>query len=184
MSLRAYAKRRGCTLAAVQKALAAGRLEESVVIYRRQPAIGDPDLADREWADRTRPRSSAEDDELEALASELEGEAVDPSAPDAGISYNEARRRREVELWRQARSKREVDDLDLAVRRGELVTAREAAEAFAEIVSVAKTKLLGLPARIKQRLPHVATDDIKVIDDLMREALEGLAAGDDDEDDE
>lgn len=161
ISVRAYARHRGCTHQAVRKAIDDGRLEGSVVRVRGQAKIADVELADREWTANTR--------------------AADPAPPpgeeDDKIPFNEARRRREVELWRQARIKSEADELELAERKGELVSTADARAQVVERYTVVKTRLLGLPARVKQRLPHVAADDVRVIDDLVREALEDLADG-------
>lgn len=163
MSLREYAKKRDVSPEAVSKAVRVGRLDESVIIVDGQPKIADAALADSEWEARTRapvggPRSF---DDVE----------------DDDIPFNEARRRREVELWRQARTKREVDELELAVRKGELVTVEESRAGVIDAYTVVKTRILGLAARVKQRLPHVAAEDVRVIDDLVREALEELADG-------
>lgn len=183
MSVLAYAKRRGVQHEAVRRAVREGRLERSVVIVNGKPKIADPELADREWAERTQPRidyvASQAARAVAARSAPGDGSSGDP---DYDLSYEEARRRREVELWRQARVKREVDELDLATKRGELVTARDAATAFADMVTVAKTRLLGVPSRLKQRAPHIATEDVALLDDLLREALESLADGADEGD--
>jgi hypothetical protein len=55
MSLGAYARRGGVSKVAVSKAIAAGRFHASVVRIDGAPKIGDPDLADREWAANSRP---------------------------------------------------------------------------------------------------------------------------------
>jgi phage terminase Nu1 subunit (DNA packaging protein) len=41
-------------------------------------------------------------------------------------------------------------------------------------VVAARTKLLGLPSRAKQRLPHLTPADLATLDRLIREALEEL----------
>jgi hypothetical protein len=62
ISLRAYAKHRaaaglpGCSPEAVSKAVKSGRLRASVVLVDGEPKIADPELADREWAERSAPR--------------------------------------------------------------------------------------------------------------------------------
>ncbi len=62
ISLRAYAKRRasaglpGCSPEAVSKAVKTGRLRDSVVLVDGEPKIADPELADREWVERSAPR--------------------------------------------------------------------------------------------------------------------------------
>lgn len=48
---------------------------------------------------------------------------------------------------------------------------------------VVRTKLLGVPSRLRQRCPHLSRDDTNAVDDLIREALEELAT-DDETDDE
>jgi hypothetical protein len=56
-SLRAYARHRGVSLAAVQGAIDAGRLRESVIRDEHGTRkIGDVELADREWQANTLPR--------------------------------------------------------------------------------------------------------------------------------
>lgn len=168
MSLRAYALRRGdVTEGGVRKAIRDGRLSESLVFVetktgKRVQKIADPDLADREWARNTRSQTTD----------------VDPDAPDPDIDFNEARRRKEVELWRQAVIKREVDALELEVRRGELIPVDEARATVIDAYTIVRTKLLGVPARCGQRMPELSTEDVALIEDLIREALEELADAD------
>jgi P27 family predicted phage terminase small subunit len=178
MSLQAYGKRRGVSHEAVRKAVEVGRLAASVVMVAGKPKIADPELADREWAAHTRPRVDRPDLGAAGVSGAVVAEGAAAGAVAGGqgeISYNEARRLREIELWREARVRRESGELELAKRRGELVDVAEARAAVIEEYSVVKTRLLGLPARVKQRLPHVAAEDVRVIDELVREALEELA---------
>jgi hypothetical protein len=61
-SLRAYARHRGVSLAAVQGAIDAGRLRESVIRDEHGTRkIGDVALADREWQANTLPRAGQPD---------------------------------------------------------------------------------------------------------------------------
>ena len=46
---------------------------------------------------------------------------------------------------------------------------------WSEIITRARTKLLGIPTKAKQRIPDLDTDAIGVLDDIVREALEDLA---------
>lgn len=211
MALSAYAERRGVTTVAVRKAIAERRLTESVVLVRGKHKIADAELADAEWDERTRPprvdwvtpaaeartRSGADvaADVDRTLAADLEvdaGPRLDGSTlhslsesrfqpPDSGIPYHEARRRREVEAAKREAIKRKGDELDLAKRRGELIDVDQARADVEKIFAVVRTKMLGVAARVKQRLPHIAHEDVREIDGLVREALEALAngAGDD-----
>src|SRR5687768_15296661 len=113
MSLRAYAVRRNVSLAAVQKAIKEGRLEKSLGEVRGRRAIVDPDLADREWAERTRPRPAA----MAAIAATGPATVVNDDEPiPADTPIFEAERVRAVELARRERIKRETDALELAKR--------------------------------------------------------------------
>lgn len=66
-------------------------------------------------------------------------------------------------------------ELELEQRKGSLVTVEESRQVMTDKFSAVRTRLLGLPAKIKQRLPHVAVEDVRVIDEIVRAALEVLA---------
>jgi phage terminase Nu1 subunit (DNA packaging protein) len=50
-------------------------------------------------------------------------------------------------------------------------------QAWGRAVNMTRTKILGVPSRAKQQIPHLTPDEIELIRDLLREALEELAAG-------
>jgi hypothetical protein len=171
ISLSAYAKRRGVSHVAVSKAIAAGRLTASVVRDERgAPKIGDPELADREWAANTRPRidhptAEVADAPVHApRTARAPAGAPRPDVPD----YNESRARRESALADMA-------EIEVAERRGELVPVDEARADVVSRFTVVRTRLLGVPSRVAQRLPHLAGEVVPVLDELLREALEELA---------
>jgi len=170
-----YARHRGVSPEAVRKAIESGRLDQSIVIIRGKPKVRDIELADREWAANTRP-SRPTRSRSGGVAAEVEVEPED--VPDPDISYAEARRRREIETWRQARIKREADDLDLQVKRGELLPIEEARATVIDAYTIVRTRLLGVPVRCKQRIRKLSPADVAAIDELIREALEQLAAED------
>lgn len=75
-------------------------------------------------------------------------------------------------------AKAAIAELELEERRGELVAVDDArADVIAKFTAV-RTRILGVPTRIAQRLPHIAADVVPVIDELLREALEELAIDD------
>src|SRR5262245_49251749 len=53
MSLRAYARHRGCTVEAVSRAVQRRRLRKSVIVVDGVPRISSAKLADEEWAANT-----------------------------------------------------------------------------------------------------------------------------------
>lgn len=164
ITLTAYAERRGVSVKAVSKAIAAGRLVASVTRDARgAPKIADPDLADREWTANTRP-SVADQAPSRAAPAPPVTSPIRRDVPD----YNESRARREAALADMA-------ELEVAERRGELVPVAEARADVIARFTLVRTRLLGVPARAAQRLPHLAGEVVPVIDALVREALEELA---------
>lgn len=63
----------------------------------------------------------------------------------------------------------------VAMRAGELVNAKDIEQRIAHDYARCRTKLLGLPRKVKAALPHLSVADVKVMDMLVREALESLA---------
>lgn len=173
MSQAAYARRRGVSRASVSKAIRDGRLVDSLVVVGRAKKIADAELADREWSANTRPSASRQPDAgADQAAAELE---LDGAGYPVGLDYAEARRRREIETWRQAAIKTAGDELDLAQRRGEVVEVGKIRDEVEAKYLIIKAKLLALPQRIGRRLGNLDAAAVKLIDDLVREALEDLA---------
>ena len=83
--------------------------------------------------------------------------------------YNESKARTE-------HLKAEMMEIERKKLEDELVSAEEVKEQWVNIVTVARTKLLGIAAKAKQRLPDLDTNAIACIDDIVREALEELSA--------
>lgn len=149
-TLAEYARHRGVSRAAVTKAVQEGRLRRCVIEHRGKPAISDPDLADEEWKANTTPSVH-----------------VDPAAA-AAVATSRAR-------YEEARA--QAAELDMQERRGELVRADRVRAAVADRFLAVKSKLLAVPARVRQQMPHVAAEDVQQLEDLIREALEDLANG-------
>lgn len=162
LSQSAYARRRGVSAEAVSKAIAEGRLRDSVVVVDGHGKIADAELADREWEENTRPRS---DEPRAALPRDLP-------------EYYAARAVREGSAARREAAQADIAEIDLAKRRGQLIDADEARADVLAAYSLVKTRLLGVPSLVAQRLPHLAVEVQPVVDALIREALEELSAGD------
>lgn len=184
ISLRAYATRRGVSPEAVSKAVETGRLSASVVRVGGAPKIGDPELADREWGARTRPRidhpavaapppSTAPTPD--GAAPEPAGPAAPAAAPDDQREYHTARASREVAAARREAAEAELAELELAEKRGDLVRAKDLEAKWVDAVTSCRTKLLGIPTRARQR-DHSLTDaQVALFGTLIHEALEELA---------
>lgn len=175
-SLRAYARQRGVSAEAVSKAITAGRLSKSIALVDGQPKIASVDLANREWAENTRARI----EDAPALKS------GDMSPAEALARYNIARALREEAAARREASTADVAEIDARERKGQLVPVDQArADVFAKF-TVVRTRILGVPSMVAQRLPKLASEVVPVLVELLREVLEELAieSSDDEEEEE
>jgi hypothetical protein len=82
--------------------------------------------------------------------------------------YNESRARTE-------HLKAELLELERKEKERILVKAEEVEAKWVEIITMARTKILGIPTKAKQRIPDLDTDAISLLDDIVRETLEDLA---------
>ncbi len=183
LSRRKYAEHRkdrglpGGSLQAVQRALAKGR------IHLEPNGMIDPDRADREWVANTdlskapasvvaagsvgdtppdnRQRASS------GAAPSLSGEVPEPYE---GMSLSEANAIKAV--WQAKTAK-----LEYLKAAGEVVPAAGVRAELEDVFRKCRTKLLGVPSRAKQAMPELTTAQIAKFEDLIRESLEDLAAG-------
>lgn len=187
MSQRGYARHRGVTHRAVQKAIADGRIE---TIDGRQGSKIDSAAADRQWNDNTSHghlRQPTKGEKERARAAEAAAPPPPPKAarratasdqpppppgdsPAGGLNYNQARAVREAYAARLAR-------IDYEEKAGKLVPADEVRTAWAKIVAQARSKVLGLPSRMKAVIPHMTKDDVLLVEKLCRESLEEMVDG-------
>lgn len=196
MSLTAYAARRGVSPKAVSKAVAAGRLAESVTRDAHgQPKIADAELADREWSANTRQRA---DPEASAAAPPREpaalvglgAAAIEPTTdrstarsrrpgdlPEGVPTYHVSQAIRAASAARRESAQADLAELELAQLQGKLVDADEAHAEITAHISMAKTRLLGVPTRVAQEVPDLAARVVPVVDRFIREALEELTHG-------
>ncbi len=168
MSVRAYARRRGVSAPAVLNAIKAGRLRASLVSTPGGMKIADPDLADREWDENT--DLSRAPGYVRARAEGRGDEAPAPPSGDQPLSLLEASAREKE--W-----KARLAELEYNERTGQLVDAVKLEAKLVEAHTRARTKLLGLPAKMKTAIPALTRADLVTVDRLIREALEEIATG-------
>ncbi|AGC43265.1 hypothetical protein MYSTI_01934 [Myxococcus stipitatus DSM 14675] len=163
LSIRAYAKHRGCSHVAVLKAIKRGRLVKSITPDKKVI----PSIADREWienTDLTRAPQRAPEIQVTAV---IPPEPA-PSAPP--VSINDA-------ALRQKHWQAQLAELKYRKAAGELVEVAQVRHHLEDVFRQCRTRLLGLPTRIKQGLPHLTVADHALVDAYIREVLEQLAAG-------
>jgi hypothetical protein len=172
---------------AVSLAVKAGRLVKSVTFVNGQPKIIDPDLADQEWERNTDPmkRENAMGGHGKAAASvgvpdghpaiarvPLPQAPPSPEMDDNGVeAVGSATQREKI-------AKANMAELNFAKAAGELVPVRDVERRLIDVFTACKTRLLAIPSRARQQLPHLVTADVAVIEALVREACEDLAEGD------
>lgn len=161
LSQRAYAARRGVSHMAVQRAIKAGRLKECL---NDGGQIVDPDLADREWDQKT-DLSKAPSYIKERAAPSLSGEVPAPVIGGT-LAENNA-----VKVYWQAKKA----ELDFKKAAGEVVPAEDVRQEVEGVFRTSRTRLLAVPSRARQLLPGLSQGDIVVLENLIREALEALA---------
>jgi len=161
MSLRAYAKHRGCSVEAVSNAIKRGRLSASV----GRSEVGHPKILDLAKADAEWKASTYAD--MVPLTGPTAPKKRDGEADEAP-SLAEARARLDA-------ARAELAEMDLAERRGELLPASEVEARMVAVFSECKTKLLGVPTWVRQQDPGLTRDQVRLFEAAIREALEGLA---------
>jgi len=168
----------GVSPEAVYAAVKSGRLSVKKDAFGK-PVV-DSETMREEWAKNTQtkigigPKPAGPGRERKALRSREDrvssgGEQPRISKTQESIpDYEESRARTE-------HLKAELLELDRQQKEGLLVKAEDIALEWSEIITRARTKLLGIPTKAKQRIPDLDTDAIGVLDDIVREALEDLA---------
>lgn len=153
MGIRAFARSIGVNQRAIQRAIADGRIT-SVERTKRGWRITDAAAARAELEANTRPRARD--------AGQVEAQKPDPTTLSAATLRE-----------RLARAK--LIELDYERKRRTLIPLRDAEMSWSALVVAARTRLLGVPSRAKQRLPSLSAADVAVLDELIREALDELA---------
>ena len=148
MTVRAFARALHVSHVAVRKAIASGRLAQSVGRGARGPVIIDVKLARAEWK---------------------AGAAKMHAAP-SGVMHSLAEAQRAQHLERTRGLKFENDR-----RAGRYIEVREAELSWSRLIIETRTALLSVPGRLKSRCPDLTAEAVRVCDALIREALEALA---------
>lgn len=177
----------GIVLLSVRDAAAVLGLKSRGSIYRKiksgeLPTTPGPDgpMIERDgleelWGNITRSRSDSPRVARRAVRSVVDMAPISVPAPpprqDAELpEYNESRKRSEYE-------RANLLELERQQKEKMLLRREDVEQAWNGAVNITRTKVLGVPSRAKQQIPHLSPDEVELIRDLLREALEELAAG-------
>jgi len=181
VSLREFGRLIGVSGEAVRKAISGGRIPADVVgtktltSGRKRPVITDTARARAAFHANTDPAFQRDNQKIGRNRSAAARGEAPPSDPPPAVgarapSIAESRAISEVYKARLAK-------LEYEEKSGKLVNAAEFKVKFASQVVAARNKLLGVGAKAKGRIPHLTVDEIAIIDELVREALEDIADG-------
>jgi phage terminase Nu1 subunit (DNA packaging protein) len=152
----------GVSRAAVSQAIKAGRIPPELVIRNKEGnVVGLTDL--QAAADAYRQNTDYSTAPKSVVA------RLAPASPGEDDSLAEANR--QEKLW-----KAKLAELKYKREAGELLPAHDVESRLTSVFTECKTKLLGVPSRARQALPHLSAADITELERLVREALEGLAS--------
>lgn len=182
---------------AVSDAIKSGRIGPPAVIrVEGQPKIADVALADEQWARNTDPVRAANALAQGTTAGPPQPLVITTSPPrvlvagppppmrgsiDAAPPTIDAPPVGEPEGTATATERLKSAQADLAElkrdeARGLLVLASEVEKKVSDTFAACRTRLLSIPSRARQSLPHLANADVIVLEELLREALEDLSS--------
>lgn len=161
---------RTCTRQNLEKLCERGGLRGSRCILQGKPLRVNGELVVAEYLANVAPFQS------EADQPRSKREREPPRRPPAGSGdkppeYTISRARSEFE-------KANLLELQRKTQERELLRREDVQQAWSQAVNLTRTKLLGVPSTVKQRIPHLEVEEIEVITGLIREALDELAGGD------
>lgn len=117
-----------------------------------------------------RPKRQLEEQELPVDEPKRDRSLAAPEPGDIVPDYNESRARTEY-------LKAELLELERKEKEGLLVRTADVQAKWIEVLTISRTKVLGVPSKAKQRIPDLTQDQIAILEDIIREALEELADG-------
>jgi hypothetical protein len=162
---------RSCTRQNLEKLCKQGRLPRSTAnaapVRVRADLLVDEYLSNvaPHQAEAQQPRAKRQPAATASVPAQLP-----PERPDDLPEYTISRARSEYE-------KANLLELNRKKEEGQLLRREDVEQAWASAVNITRTKMLGVPSRAKQQIPHLTPDEVELIRDLIREALDELAAG-------
>lgn len=150
------AREMGVTVQAVYKAIREGRL--TPIDAGNGKIVLNSDTMNEEWGKKTVKRVRKT-----ASAKAVRTEDVP--------TYEESKARTEF-------LKAELLELERRQKEQILVPTAEIESKWVKVVTLARTKVLGIPSKAKQRIPDLDTSAMTCLEDIVREALEDIASSD------
>jgi len=154
------AKLKNVSRSAVSQKKRAGILDGAIVNVNGKDVLN-KDEALRLWETNMVPHISK--------LTKVEGDNRKTTNTEEIPDFNTSRSKREAMMARLA-------EIDVEEREKVLVSAAAVKSSWAQIISLARTKVLGIPSKAKQRIPDLDTSAMTCLEDIVRESLEDLAS--------
>jgi len=173
-----YARHRHVSKAAVSYAMRDGRIPFETDAKGKK--LIDVELADRAWLENTQSQNRVNGLGVHPPGPGPEIAPPLPRAPEApGQPAPEPRFSNptiaQSKALKEALHARLLK-LELDRKMGKVVDADEVKKTWVNIASRARTKILGIPSKAKQRIPDLTLDQYSALEEIVRETLEELVA--------
>ena len=156
---------RSCTRQNLEKLCKQGRLPRSTVSTSPVRVLGE--LLVSEYLSSIDQRQTVRD---RPGIAEPPLPAAPPRRSEEPPDYNISRARHEFE-------KANLAELDRKAKEVLLLPTDQVEKVWANAVTIARTKLLAIPTRARQRIPHLSLEEVAIVEELIRETLEDLSNG-------
>jgi len=185
-SLRDLAKRLGTSHVALRRLVLAGTITSGVRHEGGKVEVTDGDAAAKDWlekVDRSRAPAYVREN-ADRVAAEIASKGGRPKKlPEQEIAGAEIGGEENpigipplaVSAAKEKYYRAEKARMDVVTRAGGLVERARVRQVLEGAFRACRTKLLGLPPRLRQELPHLSAADAELVERLVREALEDLA---------
>lgn len=176
LSLRAYAKHRGCSAQSVSKAIATGRLAQCVVLVNGEPKVGDVAKADAEWAantDHAKAPGYVKERGLEAQGAKPQGAGA--QGPPAQRTRRAAVTPLSTAVAREKNARADLAELEYRTKAGALVSAAAVEAAWGDMVAEMRTGVLAIPSKFKGLYPDLGREQLAALTELLCQALDSIA---------
>ena len=158
------AKLKGVSRSAVSQKKRAGILNGAIVNVNGKDLLNKDDAL-RLWETNMVPHHSKLTKVTDKPRTTEAGKVEEEEIPD----FNTSRSKREAMMARLA-------EIDVEEREKVLVPSADVEASWVQLVTIAKTKVLGIPTRAKQRIPDLDKNAMSLLDEIVRETLEDLSA--------
>jgi hypothetical protein len=164
---------RRCSRQNLEKLCDRGALQGSPCITQAKPLRVDGELLVSEYLARVAPHQA----EAQQPTAKRERPAIPPPAPSAPRRETEEPPDYNISRARSEYEKANLLELERKTKEALLIPRDQVEKVWADAVAIARTKLLAIPTRTRQRIPHLNLEEVSIVEDLIRETLEDLSSG-------